>query len=123
MQTSGNFNDACVVRMVIQIKSRRVKFLFFEFWRLNGGDYSDGRFSADVCGIIINFSYIDIDSDFWKCQLKLFNTRMYHMDKFEIVAGSQVRSKEMVRKQKNRVRIEKSVFANLASQLLRLISV
>ena len=74
------------------------------------GDYSDGRFSADVCGIIINFSYIDIDSDFWKCQLKLFNTRMYHMDKFEIVAGSQVRSKEMVRKQKNRVRMEKSVF-------------
>ena len=48
------------------------------------GDYSDGRFSADVCGIIINFSYIDIDSDFWKCQLKLFNTHMYHMDKFGI---------------------------------------
>jgi hypothetical protein len=45
------------------------------------------------------------------------------MDKFEIVAGSQVRSKEMVRKQKNRVRIEKSGFANLASQFLRLISV
>ena len=35
---------------------------------------------------------------------------MYHMDKFEIVAGSQMRSKEMVRKQKNRVRIETSVF-------------
>ena len=64
MQTSSNFNDACMVRMVIQIKRRRVEFLFFEFWRLNGGDYSDGRFSADVCGIIINFSYIDIDSDF-----------------------------------------------------------
>jgi hypothetical protein len=37
---------------------------------------------------------------------------MYHMDKFEIAAGSQVRSKEMVRKQKNRVRMEKSAFGS-----------